>query len=278
MPVPWARPADPRGSAPVELEGVLEGQAARAPRAELQGLAQQAREAVVVLGGVGGVGLAERAQPLHLDALARVELPDELAAREAHALAVAQQRPLGPPGPVALEGQERLGRARRRQPPRPGQRGEVGRDRAELRAPRAPELLQGRARAAPARGPGRPLLGGDLAAGAEGAQDGEDGPARRLGAGARGGLGAQGVRGGRGRARLGGRGRRGVPVGTDAAVGVHDEHAAGRRGGGGDEQEDDEGAEQRGGRRSAHHADASLAPRAGRSLPCTARRAPVVVP
>ena len=107
-------------------------------------------------------------------ALARVELPDELAAGEADALARSSAGGLlRPPGAVALERQERLRRARRREPPRLGQGREVRHDRAELDASGAPQLLQRRAGAPPARGPGRALLRRDVAAGAEGAQDGD---------------------------------------------------------------------------------------------------------
>ena len=55
------------------------------------------------------VGLAEGPEPLDLQAFPGVVLPDQRAALETHALAVAQQAPVRPPLPVARDGGEELG-------------------------------------------------------------------------------------------------------------------------------------------------------------------------
>ena len=90
------------------------------------------------------VGPAEGAQPLDLDPLPGVVLPDELAAGEHHALAVAQQRPLRPPGAVALQGEEDERGAGGGEQARLRDGAGVGDHGVELAPARAVELLQRR--------------------------------------------------------------------------------------------------------------------------------------
>ena len=69
---------------------------------------QLAQVGVFVAGGIA-VALAEGGEPLDLDPLAGVVLPDELARGEADALVAAEQRFGRPPVAVAFERQEQRG-------------------------------------------------------------------------------------------------------------------------------------------------------------------------
>ena len=155
-PCPGRAPLTHGGRAAVEVEVVLPRDPAGALRGEPDRLVEQRGELRVVRAPAEevAVGLAERPEPLDLDPLARVVLPDELAAREADALPVAEQRPGRPPLPVALEREHQAGQARRREHAGGGDLVEVGEDRPELDPARAAQ--RGRATAAPRAGsPGR---------------------------------------------------------------------------------------------------------------------------
>jgi hypothetical protein len=105
---------------------------------------QRAQVRVATRGVEEPVPAPERAQPLDLDPLPGVVLPEELAAREPDALAVAQQRPLRPPGAVALQGQEDQGGAAGGEQAGRGQLARVGDHSGQLPAAHAVELLQRR--------------------------------------------------------------------------------------------------------------------------------------
>jgi hypothetical protein len=120
--VPWAVCwATPSGGAvrkiPIarraaaEREEVLPGDAAAAVPGQRHGLAEQLRE-VGVLVAPHPVGLAPGAEPLDLDPVAGVVLPDQVAAGEADAGAGRQQRPGRPPRVVALQRLDQRGEPR----------------------------------------------------------------------------------------------------------------------------------------------------------------------
>ena len=111
-----------------------------------------------------------------------VVLPDELAAGEHHALAVAQQRALRPPGAVALQGEEDERGAGGGEQARLRDRARVGDHGVELAPARAVELLQRRLGVVVGLGP-RVVV--ELVDGAGGEQRVELGGhgARRLGVG-----------------------------------------------------------------------------------------------
>src|SRR5207302_328466 len=98
-----------------------------------------AKVAVFVPGEVVAVRLAERPQPLDLQALPGVVLPHQLARGEADALAAREQRFSRPPLTVAFEREEQGCEARGAEPAGSGDRLDVGEHGAELSPPGAAE-------------------------------------------------------------------------------------------------------------------------------------------
>ncbi len=138
------------------------------------------------------VGLAECAEPLDLEPLTGVVLPDELAPGEADPLPVGEQRAGRPPLAVALERDDEPGQARRREHPGGGDPVEVGQDGRELVPPRpaqAPERAPGVEQGRPVAVPGRLVdqLGGEqpVEGGGEGRRRPARGPGRPGAAGRR---------------------------------------------------------------------------------------------
>ena len=154
--------AGPRRPPAVEVEEVLERDPAGALRGERERVVEQLAQVVVVRARLPQrVGLAERPEPLDLQALAGVVLPDERAALKAHALAVAQQPPARPPLPVARDRLEERRQPRDDEVAAGGDRVEVARARRRARRAacrcslRASRGRRGRSRGARRRSLGR---------------------------------------------------------------------------------------------------------------------------
>ena len=130
---------DPRRLLAVEREQVLPREAAGALGGQRLDLVEQRAGAGVVALAAAPVAveLAERAEPLDLDAVAGIELEDELGAGEADALAAAQQPLRRPPLDVALERQEQAREPAGRELLARRHALEVGDDAAELDLARA---------------------------------------------------------------------------------------------------------------------------------------------
>ena len=142
MPVPCESALTHGGRPPSKANSDSQATPPASGHGERDGLVEQAPQALVVLGVPVPVGLAERPEPLHLQALAGIELPHQAARAEAHALAVAQERPSRPPHPVALEREEGERRALGGQQPAGGQRAHVREHGAELAPALAAEAAE----------------------------------------------------------------------------------------------------------------------------------------
>jgi hypothetical protein len=141
--VPWDRPLTHGGAPWSKRKSDSQAIPPAARGGQAQRLVEQGAQLVVVARLLEEpVGAAEGAQPLDLDPLPGVVLPHHLAAREHHALAVAQQRALRPPRAVALQGEEDERRAGGREQARLRDRAGVGEHGVELAPARAVELLQ----------------------------------------------------------------------------------------------------------------------------------------
>src|SRR6202023_2770302 len=98
-----------------------------------------AQVGVFVAGEKVAVGLAERAEPLDLEALPGVVLPHELARGKAEAISAREQRLGRPPVAVAFEREEERGQPRGAQRAGGGDRLDVREPRPELNPPRTTE-------------------------------------------------------------------------------------------------------------------------------------------
>ncbi len=127
--------ARPRRRAAVEVEQVLPGDPARALCRERDDFAHQlAQVGVFMTGEEEAVALAERGQPLDLDALSGVVLPDQLARRKANPVAAREQRFGRPPEAVAFEREEHCRQPRGDQLPGAGHLLHVAQHGAQLGA------------------------------------------------------------------------------------------------------------------------------------------------
>ena len=227
--------ADPRRGAAAEAEVVLPGHAAAARGGQRQQLVEHEGEPGVALGAPEAVELAEVAEHLELQALAGIELPDQLGALELDPLARADRGAGAPELEVALQREPEGGDPRGGQLPARGDAVERAQDALHLGPPQAVELL-GLALGVEVRGAaGRVVRGRDRAGVADALELARGSPLAL----ARGGR----LRGPARRRLHRGGGQGAVVTGPELSVAPEDEHVVrGRRGGG--EQAAQDGNEQ----------------------------------